>query len=194
MHDPQPDDLAEAPSLTALARQLAASLVVIGVAAYLVSRFLRGPIERAGAAFVDEFGLLGVFAGVLALDTLPGTIHEPLMALAWEGGLAYLPIVLASGTGSVAAGVFGWVIGRWLGRFAWVQRTMHRYHIGPFMRRYGGWAVAIAAITPFPYAITTYGAGAAGVRLPVLLAGSMLRFPKEALYFGIYVYGATLAQ
>ena len=50
------------------------------------------------------------------------------------------------------------------------------------MKRYGVRAVAVAALTPFPFAIATWGAGASNVGLKPVLLGSLFRFPKVFIY------------
>lgn len=181
------------PGLATLARRLLVALVVFGALAFLLAMFVRDPLIALGAGFMDRFGLAGMALGITFLDTLPGTVHEPLMVLAFEGGEGFWKIVLVAGAASWFSGVVGWAIGRALRTSPFVQRILERYDVGPFMRHYGGWAVAIAAFTPFPFALTTWGAGATGVKLRVLMLGSLMRFPKEILYFAIYAYGASLA-
>jgi len=170
------------------------TLSTLCAVAFAVTLTLRGPLAAAGAVFVDTLGLAGLFAGVLLLDTVPGTLHEPLMVLGYAGGEGFWPVVLTTGSASFLSGVVGWGLGRALGKAAWLQRALRRYHITSFMHHYGVWAVALAALTPFPFAVTTWGAGATGVPLRHVVAGSLLRFPKEIVYFAIYVYGAGLAS
>lgn len=182
----------EVPDLRQLFGRLAVAMVLLVVVAYGLSSVLQEPMQAVSDAFVARFGLAGVFLGVAILDAIPGTFHEPLLILAFDGGVNYGLIVAVAGTASVLAGVIGWGCGRALGRWSVMDRLMLKYRIGPFMRRYGGWAVAVAAITPFPYAITTWGAGAAEVPLSTLIAGSLVRYIKVALYLGLIASGWSL--
>ncbi len=187
--EPESDDV---PDVSWLLGRLLVALVVMGVCAWFLGTVLQGPIEALSASFVDAFGVLGVFVGVLILDAIPGTFHEPLLILAYDGGIQYGTIVLVAGTGSFLAGIVGWTCGRLLGKWPFLDHVLTKYRISAFMRRYGGRAVAIAALTPFPYAITTWGAGAADVPLSSLLVGALFRYIKVALYLAIIVYGWSL--
>jgi membrane protein YqaA with SNARE-associated domain len=182
-------DDTDVPPLGSLLWQVVVGLVVLTVVAGLVALVLAEPIERFGEWFVGQFGLWGVFIGVLVLDALPGTVHEPLLLVANQGGLSYGSIVLVGGAASWLSGALGYGIGAFLGRWPRLHALLDYYRIAPFMRKYGGWAVAVAAITPVPYSITTWGAGATGVRLSVVLAGALLRFPKVALYLALALLG-----
>ena len=64
-----------------------------------------------------------------------------------------------------------------------------RYKIGPFMREYGAYAVAVAAIVPFPYAITTWGAGMSNMKLRDVMLGAIFRYPKVLFYLTLIVLG-----
>lgn len=187
--DSDPDDV---PDVSWLLGRLLVALGIMGVCAWFLGSVLEAPIQALSASFVDAFGVLGVFVGVLILDAIPGTFHEPLLILAYDGGIRYGTIVLVAGTASVLAGVVGWVCGRLLGKLPFLDRILTTYRITPFMRKYGGRAIAIAALTPFPYAITTWGAGAADVPLSSLLVGALFRYLKVALYLAIIVYGWSL--
>ncbi len=50
------------------------------------------------------------------------------------------------------------------------------------MRRHGLVTIALAAITPLPFAICAWSAGALGMRLAPFLLGLSLRVPKVAFY------------
>ena len=96
---------------------------------------------------------------------------------------------------SVAAGMFGWTIGRVLGDQPWVERRLGRFRDehGPFVRRYGFWAIAIGAITPFPYSMTCWSAGMLGVPARTVLGASLLfRLPRFLLYYWLIVSTGSL--
>lgn len=187
---PEADDV---PDVSWLLVRLFIALLVMGATAWFLGSVLEGPIEALSRSFVDAFGALGVFVGVTILDAIPGTFHEPLLILAYDGGIRFRTIVGVAGTASILSGVIGWTCGRLLGKWSFLDRVLTKYRITPFMRRYGGRAIAIAALTPFPYAITTWGAGAADVPLSTLLVGSLFRYIKIALYLGIIVSGWSLS-
>lgn len=92
---------------------------------------------------------------------------------------------------SSAGGVFGWLIGRKLGRAVFTWRPLRsvlpqRYvaRAEGMFRRHGGLAVAFAALTPIPYKVFTIAAGLFRVRPDLVfvasLAGRGARFFFEA--------------
>lgn len=94
---------------------------------------------------------------------------------------------------SSLGGVFGTFIGLRFGRpllsrFASPQRIGQ---VEQLFRRYGGWAVALAALTPIPYKVFTIAAGVFRVSPLVVLSASLggrgLRFFLEAL--AVYLWG-----
>lgn len=185
MAEPSEDDV---PGLRILLVRLGATLFTLLVVFTTLAYFVRAPLEALGTWFVDSFGLVGLAVAVMIVDSLPLT-HEPLLFLALSGGQGFWAVWAAGTIGSIAAGVLTWFLGRLLRRSERLQSTFHRYGVSRFLLRYGGWAVAIAAITPFPYAMTTWCAGAVGVPLHVVFLGSLMRGPKVLLYLSLMAAG-----
>jgi membrane protein YqaA with SNARE-associated domain len=175
--------------LSTLIRRLVSGLLVILAVAFVSGLVLRGPIEMLSGWFVGNFGLSGIFFGALALDSTPFTISEPLLLLGIEGDLGYLQVCGMASAASWCSGFTGWIIGKLLGQSAILQRMFDRYKIRPFMQRYGTAAVLIAALTPFPYAVATWSAGATDVPLWHVMLGAFGRIPKTFGYMGIVMLG-----
>lgn len=168
--------------------RLALGILVLLVGAIFLATFAYEPIQSMSEPLVDRFGLAFVFVGVVLTDSLMFT-NEPILLVAHAGGLGFWPVVWVASVASIAAGVLGWLVGGQLGRLTRVKRLMARYRIGPFMERYGVYAVGVAALTPFPYSVATWSAGAAGVPLVHVLLGSLLRVPRVVFWFGIMLFG-----
>lgn len=179
--------------LGALMRQAAVGLVaLIGIVAGLA--FLaHEPLQIGSTWFVDTLGLPGVFLGTLLVDTFMLT-HEPFLLAAHVGGLPFWPTYFTASAASVLAGVSGWLMGGLFGRSETVQKLFERYHIRAFLKRYGVWAVGIAALTPFPFSAATWASGAAQVPLKVVVLGSLWRMPKVMFYFLLIVGGTALGD
>ncbi|MCB9679951.1 MAG: VTT domain-containing protein [Alphaproteobacteria bacterium] len=182
---PDTADVAEQ-SMRRLVVQLGIGLVVVVGIVGALAWFLRDPLTAVSQTFVARFGLKGVFTGVLLTDTFALT-HEPLLLAAHAGGLAFWPVFATASVASVTAGPVGWLLGAILGRAAFVQRMFARYRIDSFLHRYGVWAIAVAAITPFPYSVATWASGAAGVSFKTVMLGSLFRVPKVLFYFLLIV-------
>lgn len=178
----------EVPSLRTLVRQLGVGLVTLVAVVGVLAWSLREPLEAFAEAFTARFGLAGVFVGTLFTDTMMLT-HEPLLWAGYAGGLGFWPVFWVTTFASVLAGPVGWLYGRVLGRFGWVQRLFVRHRIPAFLQRYGFWAVAVGAVTPFPYSLVTWASGAARVPLSVVFLGSLFRAPKVMFYFLLIVAG-----
>ncbi|MEZ4239616.1 MAG: hypothetical protein R3F59_26370 [Myxococcota bacterium] len=142
------------------------SLVGVLAVAAVCGVVLRGPITAAGDAFLGRFGLAGLFAGVLLTDSSPLPMtHEPVLLLAVARGLALSTIGAVASAASVAAGPLGWACGRGLRAAGAEARLERRYpEMVAYIRSWGAWGVAIAALVPIPYALATWSAGLLGCR------------------------------
>lgn len=185
--EPERDPL----SLHVLLWRLLGGLLMLLAGLVLAGLLVREPVEALAAWFVREGGLGGLFLAVTVVDSLPLT-HEPVLLLAWSGGLGFWPVWLAASLGSVAAGIVGWTLGGLLGRLDAVKRVFARYRIAEVFEKYGGAAVAVAALTPVPYAVTTWAAGAARVPFVPLFLGCLVRFLKVLIYLSLIVAGWSL--
>lgn len=171
----------------------AALLGVIAVVG-LLGAVLRGPITAASTGFVDHFGLPGVFVAVFIADVLPVSTHDPVLFAGHTGGLPFAPLALTAACGSIGAAWFDFGIGWLLGtRWRCVHALVERYRIPAFMRRYGPWAIAVAAILPVPFALVAWSAGMAGSPFRHLVAGSVLRASKIGITLTLIALGWGLA-
>ena len=171
--------------------RLVVGLLVMMAAVGALAVLLEPQLREWSGVFVAKFGLLGVFFAVIATDSLAAT-HEPVLLVAYAGGLGFVPVFVTASLASVIAGPVGWLLGGWLGRAELIQRVFRRYRIDVFMERYGFWAVAVAALTPFPFSVATWAAGAAGISFRSVMLGSLFRVPKVLFYFSIIVFGWDL--
>lgn len=178
-------------SLRTMLWRMGVGVAVLFVAVIVLAVVLHEPLTALSLAFVDRFGLVGVGVGVIITDTFMLT-HEPLLFAAHAGGLGFWATFGVASCASIVAGFLGWFLGNQLGRLAVVQRIFARYRIGAFLQRYGFWAVAVAALTPFPYSAATWASGAAGVSLRTVAIGCLFRAPKVLLYFLLIVVGWDL--
>ncbi|MCB9664693.1 MAG: VTT domain-containing protein [Alphaproteobacteria bacterium] len=178
-------------SLRTMLWRMLIGVVLLFVGALALAVLLQDPLTALSLAFVERFGLLGVGVGVVITDTFMLT-HEPLLFAAHAGGLDFWATFGVASGASMLAGLLGWVLGNRLGRLALVQRLFERYRLRAFLQRYGFWAVAIAALTPFPYSAATWASGAAGVSLRTVVIGSLFRAPKVLFYFLLIVVGWDL--
>jgi len=196
MADTPADTPAEPPIIDrVLIRKMVVGIVALLAVAGACGLLLQEPIEAFATAFVDRYGLLGLAAGVLFTDSslIPLT-HEPFLLLGVSAKLPPLKIFAYAATASVVAGVLGWSLGHLLvGRTAlkpWVERKWPTF--AAFVRHYGARGVAVAALLPIPFAVSTWSAGMMHVPLRHVALASLLRIPKTGFYLGLIVAGWSL--
>lgn len=169
-------------------RRFALALVVLALLIAVVGTWAREPVEAAAAWFVGRYGLFGVAVLVWAIDCF--FIHdEPALLVGWTGGLGFFPVWGAASVASILAGLTGWTLGRLVGPWPPVAALLDRTHVRQLFERHGGRAVAIAAMGPVPYSLTTWAAGAARVPVHELLFGTLFRVPKLGFLLGLIAVG-----
>lgn len=169
----------------ALIRKAVVGLLAILAVAAVTGAVFEAPLKAAGSAFIDAFGLLGLFGSVLFTDASPLPLtNEPLVFLARGAGLDVWTIFWVVSAGSVTAGTVGYTAGAALSRVVPLERWLvtKQPALIETMRRYGAEGVAIAALLPIPFALSTWSAGMLGVSYPKVLLASLLRVPKTAFY------------
>ncbi len=178
-----------------LIRKSLVGLMVILVAAGITGVFLKEPLQSVGASFIDHFGLVGLFFGVILTDASPLPLtNEPLIFLARGAGVGAWTIFAVVSVASVTAGAVGYWAGRILGERVGLEAWMDRKQpaLVHYMRRYGAEGVAIAALLPIPFALSTWSAGVLGVRFWRVMAAALLRIPKTGFYVLLIVGGLSL--
>ncbi|MEL6187413.1 MAG: VTT domain-containing protein [Myxococcota bacterium] len=192
-HGAPPRVLAPPLDRSVLIRFVLGVVLLIGAVGAL-GWFFRAQMASAAEWFVGEFGLYGVFFGMLLVDAyaFPPLAHEPILFFAHAGGLDFLQVALVAGAGSFLAGPIGYLVGRLLRRVPWVQSQLRRSGITPLMRRRGVWVVAVAAVSPLPFSAATYAAGALRVPFGPFMLACALRFPKVLAYLAMIAFGWSL--
>jgi membrane protein YqaA with SNARE-associated domain len=172
-------------------RRLWMGLLILLVGTAAAGYVLRAPLTSIADWFVDELGLWGLFTGILLTDSwvAPPMTHEPLLLFALAGGVPFVVIWACASAASVLAGPLGYVLGSLLVRAPFVRRRLSGSSVESVMRRRGAVVVAAAAITPIPFALTTWLAGAIGIPFGTFFAACLVRIVKVALYLGLITLG-----
>lgn len=172
-------------SAATLVRRTIIGIAILMLVAGLAGLLLREEIETLGAGLVARWGLGGLFASVLVVDWSPLPLtHEPLLLLAVAGGVGPWTVFVVAALASVCSGFVGYGCGVALdGATGWRERFLSRgsrriEHV----RRWGAVGVAIAALTPIPYALGTWTAGVLRVPLKGFVLACLLRIPKTGFY------------
>jgi len=167
-------------------------------AVWVLAYFFRVEVEMASHWFVDRFGGPGVAVGFFIPDafTLP-LPNDAFTMFGRLGGMPYWSVVFWGSLGSIAGGSTGWAIGYWgLSHLptlrAWFERKgatiLARVH------RRGTIALAAAALTPIPYSVTCWAAGAVKMPFWRFFAVSTLRIVRVAFYLWLIEAGVTAAM
>ena len=99
----------DAPMIRKTALGLLLLLTISGLCAWL----LKDPLVALGQAFLDRFGLPGLFIGTLIADTSPLPLtHEPLTFIGIAAGIPPITLLATIASASVSAGPLGWFFGR----------------------------------------------------------------------------------
>jgi membrane protein YqaA with SNARE-associated domain len=167
-----------------------ALLAAVGLAGV----FLREEVDAVAAWVFLRVG----FAGLAALFFVSETIVSPLppdavLLLIASSELA--PVwgvpVLALAVLSLLGGHVGWFLGGQLAQTGLVRRMLGRHHgrIVQVTRRYGMWAVVLAAATPLPWSVTSWTAGALHLPYRRYLLGALIRVPRIMVAY-IFIHAA----
>lgn len=177
--------------------ELAISLLILFALAVIAEHWLREPFASAGDWMVRNFGLSGLFAATLAIDSLPTPLSvAPLMLLAIKGQLAAWQVVACVSSASFIGGLIGYCIGRMMGMPENIDRWLRKYHPTLFdlMQRHGAMGVVIAGTLPIPLALGTWTAGAMQVRFWRVAAACLVRLPKTVFYVILIVGGLSIGE
>lgn len=175
-----------------LALSTLAGLAALMGAIAVVSAYFKTQLLEVAEGFVRALGGLGVALGFFIPDafTLP-LPNDVATVLGLAGGLSFLEVTLWATAGSLLGGSVGYGIGRTLRKTSFVRRLFERRGglVQNTMDRYGVAAVAVAAITPLPYSIFCWAAGAARVPFRQFLLVSQLRWIRVAGYLYVIQLG-----
>jgi membrane protein YqaA with SNARE-associated domain len=153
--------------------------------AALLGWLFREPLLELGHWFVDNFGGLGIAVGFFFPDAFTVPVpNDAFTAFGLWGGMAFAEVVFWGSLGSLVGGTTGWAIGRYLlTRSAKLQAFIERRggeEIRTQLVRGGRWFLAVAAVSPVPYSVTCWAAGATKMRYWEFLSISLLRIPRVA--------------
>ena len=178
-----------------LLRKMVLGLLLFGVVLGGLSLFFRVQLLWVSAAFVDALGAGGVFLGWFIADGL--TVPLPVdvfLALGLLGGLGVWEVFIAATLGSVLGALTGFFLGGSLRRFAWFERWwVQRGAVAEdLVERHGVTALVVAALSPLPFSIVCWAAGALRMPLRRFLPVCALRLIRVGVYLAL-IHGGLLS-
>jgi membrane protein YqaA with SNARE-associated domain len=173
-------------------KQTLIGLVLFFAVLGAIGMFYDKEIESICHRIFSMFGLSGLWAFIFVNDAIVSPLPPDLALIVFyksEFKYQWYIWVTLCGLGSAAAGTVGWWLGGLLGK-----TKLPAYVFGAkleqgkqLMRRYGSWSVAIGALTPVPFSLTTWTAGMLNVPLRSILIPCLLRVPRFIVYYWIAV-------
>jgi membrane protein YqaA with SNARE-associated domain len=142
---------------------------------------------------VQALGGLGIGIGYFLPDAFTLPIPNDAFALVGRvGGMSFEAVVAWGTAGSIVGGSVGWGIGKYLvGRIGRLQRYFNR--VGARMmerfQRGGAWILFAAALTPLPYSVACWAAGAIGMSYTRFVLISLVRVFRVAGYLWVLEQG-----
>lgn len=163
----------------------------MGIVAVLALAF-EDVLLATGRGFVEQLGGPGVGLAFFILDAVWLPIpHETFSGLALVGGMPFVEVWAWGSAGSLAGGLVGYTACRRIGRQDWFQRWLARKggDAHAAVRRWGVTGVALGAVSPLPYSISAWAAGALGMELRPFVLVSLLRIPRVGFYLWLIQIG-----
>lgn len=186
------DDLSP-DSLRKILLQTLASIFIVILLVFASAFLFRNELIVFSEWFVKFGGYVGLFFGMVLSDSLPAFVPpDAFLMMSIAGGMHPFLTILVMGFGSLVGGSIAYSIGRYLiPRFSLGRKIVLRYEdkLLPYLRKYGFWAVVLAAVTPIPYSWMAYTVGSFKMKYTEFLLGSLFRFFRMGVYYFAMVLG-----
>ena len=208
MAPPDPSPASPSPDLTAgptpgatggealrLGLRLLVGLVVVFGAVAVAARVFRAPLQALGTAFVERFGLLGMFVGSFLSDAFTVPIPPQFYLLtAVASGQPQLPAVVVCCTASILGGALAYRLATPLSRLGVFRRLLDRTrpHADRLFARWGRWSAVVAGFSPLPFSGLCYTAGLYRMPLPLFAVFLVLRVPRILVIYAAIRAGWSL--
>jgi membrane protein YqaA with SNARE-associated domain len=168
-------------------------LLLIAIIVYVIIFFLFGEyLQASGEWFGKRFGLWGVFVYVFIVDaiivpTTPDVVFA--IALEWEP----ISLLIVMSIASILGGFVGYLIGNKLNKLKFVKDLTASYREKGelLIKKYGIWAIVIAALTPVPYTTVSWIGGMVNLKKSHYILGSLARIPRFIIYYLLIKGGIT---
>ena len=187
-------------SLSTLQRKLlllsALILSVIFIAVAIISFLYRQEVQDASRWVLENFGF-GFLAGLVFLsdtvisplppDVILFVISNSPLADQWPLYVGIIALV------STTAGYTAWGLGYIVSKQPWVPTFLVQFASKnrDQVESYGAWAVALGALTPFPFSLTCWSAGFLHMNLRTFSLGALVRIPRVFFYYWV-IHSAQL--
>jgi len=168
--------------------QTALTLGITTILALIAMVLFNDQIQTFGHWFISQFSLWGFLGFSYFTDALivPGSIDLAFPLLA-QKGFDPTPVLVILCIGSILGGTTGWFIGHFFDHIHFIQRMVDYYRAKGerLIKKFGFWAVVIAAITPVPFSSVSWIAGMMKVPFLTYFLAALFRIPRIVVMYWI---------
>jgi membrane protein YqaA with SNARE-associated domain len=187
-----PDDATDDPSVRRIIRDTLVFTVVLVGAVAAAGYLLRDPLTEVADWLIATMGVGGMFVGVFLADAFTVPIPPDFyLIISIASGFDPTLTIATCAVGSVVAGNVAYLIGPQIQRIPILESRLEDFR--PRGERlfgeWGGWAVAVAAMTPVPFSIVSWLAGIYRMTWRLFLLASLARIPRIIGYYLLYKVG-----
>ena len=183
------------------ARLRRALVLLLGLAAFavVIGVLFEAQIATMSERLIDGVSPIGVGVAVALNDFVISPVPPDLLLLVLSkspDSLSLFGFVAALGLCSAFGGMCAWSLSRRFGRPGWLGAKFEsavEEHQG-LIRRYGAWAVGIAALTPVPFSLVCWIAGFVNVDFVRFAPMALLRVPRFLIYYAALVYADEISS
>jgi len=161
--------------------------LILTVVYLIVVLLARDQLLSISQWITESLGGWGIFFVTFTLDMIPLPASLDLLlplTISWDPWVLLPLLSIASISGGHAA----FYLGRYASKWGFIHKWSEKIRIKGegVVKRYGFWAVVIAAITPLPFSATCWIAGMARLGKRAFFLASLFRIPRIVIfYFGI---------
>lgn len=180
-------------SLVRLFAQTIFAIFVVVSIVLLLGIYAREGLIHYSEIVIQYLGYPGLFLGMLLSDSLPAFVPpDAFLMFSIAANLESVWVLFATSTGSIVGGCVSYSIGRFLiPKFSLGRKIILRYEdrLLPLLRRFGFWAIVLAAMTPVPYSWMAYTVGSFRMSFGMFFLASQFRILRMVLYYYAMLWG-----
>ncbi|TGL64491.1 YqaA family protein [Leptospira sarikeiensis] len=173
--------------LSSLLKQTLIASVLLLIFVLVLARFFNERVTQIAGIFLDYTGVYGVGLSILVADSVHVFFPpDTFLILAVAAKMEDFWVIFFASLGSLVAGACSYAQGKYLlpklNTFTKFMRN-HEEKLEVYVKRFGFWAVVLAALTPLPYSWTSVAAGAMKMRFGLFFAAALFRIPRFIIYY-----------
>lgn len=164
--------------------------IMVGVA--IAGWLFREPLTDIAGWLIDTLGVGGMFFGVFIADAFTFPLPPDFyLFISIASGFDVVITLMTCSLSSVIAGNVAYFVGPQIQRIPLLSSRLEAFRERgeALFKRWGVWAVGVAALTPVPFSIVSWLAGIYRMRWRLFVLASLLRIPRVIGYYLLYKAG-----